>query len=111
MLLRQILTSGTRARFGKLVPVTTTVTLVCRNSGHDHDARMVSRFDDARNGEWKPSQGFQRPLGEAKALVMDTTGDLHLRYKFACGAVITQARLHSLLDEARTNGESSITID
>lgn len=37
--------------------------------------------------------------------------DLHLRYKFECGAEVTQERLHSLLDEARALGNQEISLD
>lgn len=104
---------GKRCRI--IVPVTTTVKLVCRAVGHGHDSRLVSRFDDRRNGEWKPAQGFKPAYGEDFAIVWgpsatDPRGVMHGRYKFSCGAEITQARLHAQLDEARALGEAEITI-
>lgn len=96
--------------------VTTTVNLVCHIAGHDHDARLLSRFDDRRNGEWKPAPGFKPEYGEAYAIIWgpsddDPQGEMHGRYKFPCGAEVTQARLHALLDTARSEGKSSITLD
>lgn len=97
---------------GKLVPmhVTTTINLVCRNPRHGHDARLVSRFNDRVNGEWKPLPAFKRPIGEDFALIWDETGDMHLRYKFPCGAELTQERLHAELDKARALGNPEITL-
>lgn len=92
-----------------------TVNLVCRVAAHGHDARLVSRFDDRRNGEWKPAEGFKPAYGEGFAIVWgpsdtDPKGEMHGRYKFACGAEVTQARLHSLLDEARALGHTEISL-
>ncbi|WP_407358027.1 hypothetical protein LTA6_002619 [Microbacterium sp. LTA6] len=96
--------------------MTTTVNLVCRVSGHDHDARLLSRWDDGRNGGWKPKPGFKPTYGEDFALIWgpsenDPKGEVHGRYKFPCGAEITQARLHARLDEARALGNTEITLD
>lgn len=93
-----------------MLHVTSTISLVCRNPRHGHDARLVSRFNDAVNGEWKPLPAFKRPIGEDFALIWEPTGDMHLRHKFPCGAEVTQARLHTLLDEASALGQTEISI-
>lgn len=95
--------------------MTTTVNLTCRNPRHDHDARVVSRWDDGRNGTWKPRPAFKPALGEAHAIIWspseeDPKGVVHVRYNFPCGAEVTQERLHSLLDEARSLGNTEITL-
>jgi len=100
---------------GKIVAVTTTIRIVCRVPEHDHEARMVSRWDDGRNGEWRPRPAFKRQLSDDKALIWspsdrDPRGEVHLRYKFPCGAEATQARLHALLDDARALGRSEINL-
>ncbi|MDN3310545.1 hypothetical protein QWJ90_06350 [Microbacterium oryzae] len=92
-----------------------TVNIVCRASGHDHDARLLSRFTDRVNGAWKPLPSYKPTLGEEFALIWEDSeehadGEIHLRYKFPCGAEVTQERLHSLLDAARAKGESEITL-
>ncbi|GAT74849.1 biodegradative arginine decarboxylase [Microbacterium sp. HM58-2] len=95
--------------------MTTTINLVCRNPRHNHDARLVSRWDDGRDGAWKPTAGFGPAYGEAYAIIWgpsddDPEGEMHGRYKFPCGAAITQERLHGLLDEARALGRTEITL-
>lgn len=65
---------------------------------------------------WRPAKGFKRPLGEDHALIWGESdehehGSMHIRYKFPCGAEITQGRLHALLDEARSLGRTEITLD
>lgn len=91
-----------------------TVPLVCRNPRHDHGARLLSRWNDAR-GAWSPLPAWWRPLGEGVALIWEPSdeheyGEVHLSYEFACGARVTQARLHSLLDEARALGNPEVTL-
>lgn len=76
-----------------------------------HRGRLVSRFNDRVNGEWKPLPAFRRPIGEDKALVWGPTDDIHLRYKFPGGAEVTQSRLYALLDEARTLGKTQVFLD
>ena len=101
------MTSGDEAGFGTIVLVATTVNLTSQG-------RLVSRWND-RRGPWVPLPGFRPKLGEDYALIwspsdQDPKGVIHARYKFGASE-ITQERLHSLLDEARTLGKTVISLD
>lgn len=100
--------SGDRARRGSIVLVTTTVNLLSHGT-------VVSRWND-RRGAWVPLPGFKPKFGDGYEIIWvpsdtDPEGEMHMRYKFPGGAVVTQERLHALLDKARANGEPSITLD
>jgi hypothetical protein len=70
----------------------------------------VSRWDDGRDGTWKPRPAFKPQIGEGQAIIWEPSGDMHIRYKFPGGAERTQERLHAELDAARAKGEPSITL-
>ncbi|WP_353816281.1 hypothetical protein [Agromyces sp. SYSU T00266] len=76
---------------------------------------LVSRWND-RRGAWVPLPGFEPKFGEGYAIIWsptddDLNGEIHVRYKFPGGAEVTQARLHSLLDTARSLGLPEISLD
>lgn len=104
----EMLASQASAGHGRLVPVTATVSLLSHGT-------VVSRWND-RRGAWVPLPGFEPKLGEGYELIWgpsdtDAKGEMHLRYKFPGGAVVTQERLYAELDKARANGEPSIDLD
>ncbi|MFT3799457.1 hypothetical protein [Microbacterium sp.] len=76
---------------------------------------LVSRWND-RRGAWVPLPGFETKLGEGYDLIWgpsdtDPNGEIHRRFKFPGGAVVTEARLHAELDKARATGKPSIDLD